>query len=53
MLFRDGNFTFTGYDALSDEVTFTIENDGDSEGAETFQISVNGGTTFHHQIQRG
>ena len=43
--FPSGNFTFTGYDALSDEVTFTIENDGDSEGAETFQISVNGGTT--------
>ena len=43
--FTDGNFTFTGYDALSDEVTFTIENDGDSEGDETFQISVNGGTT--------
>ena len=43
--FPSGNFTFNGYDALSDEVTFTIENDGDSEGAETFQISVNGGTT--------
>ena len=42
--FTDGNFVFTGYDALSDEITFTIENDGDSEGAETFQISVNGGT---------
>ena len=43
--FPSGNFTFTGYDALSDEITFTIENDDDSEGAETFQISVNGGTT--------
>ena len=43
--FPSGNFTFSGYDALSDEITFTIENDGDSEGAETFQISVNGGTT--------
>ena len=39
-VFPTGSFTFNGYDALSDYVTFTIEDDSDSEGDETFQINV-------------
>ena len=42
--FPRGSFTFNGYDALSDEVSILIENDGFSEETETFQISVNGGS---------
>ena len=39
-----GSFTFSGYDALSDEVSIAIENDMILENDETFQISVDGGT---------
>ena len=43
-VFPSGSFTFSGYDALSDEVSIMIKNDGFSGDTETFKISVTGGT---------
>ena len=48
--FPSGSFTFTGYDALSDEVSIMIENDGVSEVTETFKISVTGGTSTPKEV---
>ena len=48
--FPSGNFTFSGYDALSDEVTFTIEDDMLFEGDETFKISVTSGTSTPKEV---
>ena len=48
--FPSGSFTFTGYDALSDEVSIMIENDGASEFTETFKISVTGGTSTPKEV---
>ena len=44
--FPMGEFTFGSYDASSNEVTFTIEDDMLFEGDETFKISVSSGTTL-------
>ena len=48
--FPSGSFTFSGYDALSDEVSIMIENDGVSEVTETFKISVTGGTSTPKEV---
>ena len=48
--FPSGSFTFSGYDALSDEVSIMIENDGASEFTETFKISVTGGTSTPKEV---
>ena len=48
--FPSGSFTFNGYDALSDEVSIMIENDGASEETETFKISVTGGTSTPKEV---
>ena len=48
--FPMGEFTFSGYDALSDEVSIMIENDGVSEITETFKISVAGGTSTPKEV---
>ena len=48
--FPSGSFTFSGYDALSDEVSIMIENDGASEFTETFKISVTGGTSTPKKV---
>ena len=48
--FPSGSFTFSGYDALSDEVSIMIEDDGASEDTETFKISVTGGTSTPKEV---
>ena len=48
--FPNGSFTFSGYDALSDEVSIMIENDGASEDTETFKIRVTGGTSTPKEV---
>ena len=48
--FPSGIFTFSGYDALSDEVSIMIENDGVSEVTETFKISVTGVTSTPKEV---